>query len=116
LYEPFAARADRSAHGELMLTRCSASKKKNAYVGATDDEQRQNRAKEQTECPCEFAEDLFIEGNDGDAAVLRIFLVVFREFVGDGLEFRRRGGKFHAGLEPDEGKPVVVLLAGGYGR
>ncbi len=50
-----------------------------------------------------------------DAPILRIFLIVFREFVGDDLKFRRRGGKLHAGLEPDEGKPVIVLGARGHG-
>ena len=44
-----------------------------------------------------------------DATVLRIFLVVFREFVSDDLKFRRRGRKLHAGLEPHERKPIIVL-------
>jgi hypothetical protein len=70
-----------------MLASGTACKKKDAYVGATDDKERENRSEEQTESPGEFAEDLFIEGNNGDAPILRIFLVVFCEFVGDDLEF-----------------------------
>ena len=86
MYEAFAARADRSAYGELVLAGGPASEKKNAYISATDDEEGENRAKEQTECPCEFSQDLFIERNDSNPTVLRILFVVFGEFIGDDLE------------------------------
>jgi len=77
------------------------------------DQQREDRAEQQHQRPRKFTQYFFIQRDDGSPTVLRVALVVFGELIGDGLEFRRSGGKLYVGLQLYKSHPIVVRIGRG---
>ena len=113
--EAATASAYRDAHGEFVLASGAARQEQDGDIGAADDKKSEDGAEEEDQCAGKLAKNLFVEGDDGGAGVLRIALIVFRELIHDVLEFRSGGGKFHAGLELYKGHPVFVRIGTGNG-
>ena len=99
-----------------MLARRATSEEEDRNVCAADEQEHDDSSEQEDECPGEAAQDFFIERDDLDAPFLRIILwVVLRKAVHQRLHLRLHGGIFRAGLQLDEGIPVIVRIGIGNG-
>ena len=107
-----AACANREAQGNLLAARQRAREHEVRGVGASNQEDEADRAKEHKQRRANIFDEAFVQAYDDRAPALVVAWVLASEPVGDGRHFGLGSGERHIGLHPRD-DPVVVVVAHG---
>src|SRR5882672_346322 len=102
------SRPQRSSNGDFLSPRQSLREHKISDVGASDEQNENNRAQQHQQCRPNVTNQLFAQRYNRGAPPLIVFRILLLETLGDAAEFGLSLANIHARFEPGNDHVIVI--------
>src|SRR6267378_4368880 len=107
-YDRSPPRAQRSSNGDFLSPRQSFSEHKISHVGASDEQNENNRTQQHQQRRPNVAHQLFAQRYNRGSPALIVFRILLLETLRDASEFGLSLANIHARLEPGNDHVIVI--------